>query len=410
MSFEDEPEEQQPTASSSGLNSRRPLSIHPRRPIPPRQSIADMHSWEAPSRDAAVSSTYEYLSALSHGFDSQYSSISDMAHTIASNTTNAPPSPMWGESESPFSTLFARSPGPSPSLAPTLTLIRDRSGLRCRDGTKQLAGLLRSDVFLSHRRIGILRLGTGFLAQLSAQRPHGYQRPRSPDAERRFSLRGSPSSSQAQAPDADPRRFFTSRPTPTSSVTRDPPEPRHERRYSATDMHNVLARQTRLEGSRLAPASPSGYRPSDTDPTDLTPHDGFSMSTSRARQLISRYHSQYHAQAEAEANDFSTSGSPWAALPARRSDPSRAEAEARRRPHRALRGDPAFHAMFGLNGATARFRRRALGDYMRDEDFDASYETLLSLGGIIGEAKAKGTEASVIAGLDAASYKDWATP
>ncbi|KAJ6490380.1 hypothetical protein C8R47DRAFT_977693 [Mycena vitilis] len=46
----------------------------------------------------------------------------------------------------------------------------------------------------------------------------------------------------------------------------------------------------------------------------------------------------------------------------------------------------------------------------RDEDFDASYETLLSLGGIIGEAKAKGTEASIIAGLDSASYKDWATP
>ncbi|KAJ6490379.1 hypothetical protein C8R47DRAFT_468287 [Mycena vitilis] len=135
VTFDDEPEEQQPTASSSGLNSRRPLSIHPRRPIvrlrqhpisgeisPPAPASATASvdrrhaSWEAPSRDAAVSSTYEYLSALSHGFDSQYSSISDMAHTIASNTTNAPPSPAWGEIESPFSTLFARSPGPSPSV------------------------------------------------------------------------------------------------------------------------------------------------------------------------------------------------------------------------------------------------------------------------------------------------------
>ncbi|KAJ7929977.1 hypothetical protein B0H13DRAFT_909282 [Mycena leptocephala] len=84
--FEREPEEEL-TASSSGLNSRRLLPIHPRRPIvrlrqhpisgeisPPSAtaSVDRRHvSWEAPSRDAGVSNTYQYLSALSHGFDSQ---------------------------------------------------------------------------------------------------------------------------------------------------------------------------------------------------------------------------------------------------------------------------------------------------------------------------------------------------
>lgn len=45
----------------------------------------------------------------------------------------------------------------------------------------------------------------------------------------------------------------------------------------------------------------------------------------------------------------------------------------------------------------------------RDEDFDASYETLISLGGMIGDVKPKATPEHVIAGLDAATYKDWAT-
>jgi hypothetical protein len=138
--FEQDSEEP-PAASSSSLNSRQPLSIHTRRPVvrlrqhplggreitPPASVTASVDrrhvSWEAPSpsRDAGVS-TYQYLSALSHGFDSQSLSISDLAHTITSNSSNealrTPPSPMWGEnSESPFSTLFARSPAPPPSAS-----------------------------------------------------------------------------------------------------------------------------------------------------------------------------------------------------------------------------------------------------------------------------------------------------
>ncbi|KAF8195672.1 hypothetical protein K438DRAFT_1525290, partial [Mycena galopus ATCC 62051] len=45
----------------------------------------------------------------------------------------------------------------------------------------------------------------------------------------------------------------------------------------------------------------------------------------------------------------------------------------------------------------------------RDEDFDASYENLLSLSSVIGDAKPKSTPEHVLTSLDTASYKDWAT-
>ncbi|KAJ7490373.1 hypothetical protein B0H11DRAFT_1022260 [Mycena galericulata] len=131
--FEQDAEEQT-NASSSGLNTRRPPSIrrtipllrpHPisgeiSPPPPPSASVNRRHvSWEAPSRDTGVSSTYQYLSALSHGFDSQSLSISDLAHTIASNSNSealrSSPSSPWGDHESPFSTLFARTAGASSS-------------------------------------------------------------------------------------------------------------------------------------------------------------------------------------------------------------------------------------------------------------------------------------------------------
>ncbi|KAJ7044544.1 hypothetical protein C8F04DRAFT_590129 [Mycena alexandri] len=191
-------------------------------------------------------------------------------------------------------------------------------------------------------------------------------------------------------------------------------------------MHNVLARQARLEGSRLAAELPPTSRFGDADSSTDLSHDP-SSSTSRAHRLISRYHQQ---QAEADARDSSSSSiSPWADLPTRRVDRSpadqfRADVDAHRRRrlatlgtrndneppmqfrHRAFR-DPSFHAMFGFG--TTRFRRRALGDYVRDEDFDGSYENLLTLGGLIGDAKPKATPEHVLAGLESASYKDWAT-
>ncbi|KAK2462784.1 hypothetical protein APHAL10511_005175 [Amanita phalloides] len=58
----------------------------------------------------------------------------------------------------------------------------------------------------------------------------------------------------------------------------------------------------------------------------------------------------------------------------------------------------------------ARARRiRPLGDYMRDEDFDESYESLLSLAAAIGDVKPRCTPEEVISRLETATYKDWVT-
>ncbi|KAJ6539547.1 hypothetical protein B0H19DRAFT_364262 [Mycena capillaripes] len=455
--FEHDSEE--PTASSSGLNTRRHVSIHSRRPIvrlrqhpisreisPPASATASVDrrhvSWETPSREPGVSSTYQYLSALSHG-----NSTNESART--------PPSPMWGENESPFSTLFTRSAAPSlsrsppnmrsqetvressvPSLPPPdlggdfergEDMLRSANADEARGravatsspespvashstrpplppssnpytGPFRLTMQRREEGLRAQRRlpdppsIPPLYFGGDFenssgapsaqeasdtrhrlLAQLSSQRPQNYQGSRLAEAERRlFSYRGPSSSSHAQSPDEDldPRRFFPSRPTPTSStshVDRHPPE---QRRYSATDLHNVLARQPRMEGSRLAAELPSSR----------SIMDNAELVASRAEDLISRYHER--AEAEARESPSSSSTSPWAALPTRRSsDAVRADAESRRRRvamatrtdaeppqlrHRAFR-DQSFHAMLGFHGhggATARFRRRALGDYM----------------------------------------------
>ena len=45
----------------------------------------------------------------------------------------------------------------------------------------------------------------------------------------------------------------------------------------------------------------------------------------------------------------------------------------------------------------------------RDEDFDESYEGLLSLSAALGEVKPKSTPASILSELETAQYKDWAT-
>ncbi|EEB90029.1 hypothetical protein MPER_11819 [Moniliophthora perniciosa FA553] len=46
---------------------------------------------------------------------------------------------------------------------------------------------------------------------------------------------------------------------------------------------------------------------------------------------------------------------------------------------------------------------------MRDEDFDTSYESLLTLEAALGEVKSKATPQHIIEGLETADYKEWAT-
>jgi len=56
------------------------------------------------------------------------------------------------------------------------------------------------------------------------------------------------------------------------------------------------------------------------------------------------------------------------------------------------------------------FRVRNMGDYVRDEDFDDSFENLINLTATMGEVKPKNTPAHVIEGLPSGLYKDWASP
>lgn len=111
-------------------------------------------------------------------------------------------------------------------------------------------------------------------------------------------------------------------------------------------------------------------------------------------------------------------------------------ARARLRGGRPLRrpteGRPMATGLHDYIGPVFRLGRRdsglrgALGDYVvsdyfpvlrigyllfiqRDEDFDASYENLISLATALGDAKPRATPESVIAGLESSLYKNWAT-
>ncbi|THH18152.1 hypothetical protein EW146_g2788 [Bondarzewia mesenterica] len=63
----------------------------------------------------------------------------------------------------------------------------------------------------------------------------------------------------------------------------------------------------------------------------------------------------------------------------------------------------------GRDGPSVSGRgRRSLGDFIRDEDFDTSYESLLSLAATLGEVKPRCTPDNVIASLPTGLYKEWA--
>ncbi|KAI0666381.1 hypothetical protein C8Q78DRAFT_984142, partial [Trametes maxima] len=46
----------------------------------------------------------------------------------------------------------------------------------------------------------------------------------------------------------------------------------------------------------------------------------------------------------------------------------------------------------------------------RDEDFDVSYEGLLSLSSLLGDVKPRGTPADIITSLPKGTYSEWARP
>ncbi|TEB27930.1 hypothetical protein FA13DRAFT_1776230 [Coprinellus micaceus] len=58
---------------------------------------------------------------------------------------------------------------------------------------------------------------------------------------------------------------------------------------------------------------------------------------------------------------------------------------------------------------TLNLRGFSLGDFMRDEEFDESYEALLSLSSVVGDARPRGTSPTVLNTMEKGKYADWAT-
>ncbi|KAL5521223.1 hypothetical protein ACEPAG_9146 [Sanghuangporus baumii] len=70
-----------------------------------------------------------------------------------------------------------------------------------------------------------------------------------------------------------------------------------------------------------------------------------------------------------------------------------------------LENEPASRAFFRFGRNRPGLRN--FGDFIRDEDFDTSYESLLSLASTVGEVKPRSTPAHVINALPTGLYKDW---
>lgn len=55
-------------------------------------------------------------------------------------------------------------------------------------------------------------------------------------------------------------------------------------------------------------------------------------------------------------------------------------------------------------------RMRNMGDYVRDEDFDDSFEGLMNLSAALGEVKPRNTPSHIISSLPSGKYREWAAP
>ncbi|KAF5381678.1 hypothetical protein D9615_005573 [Tricholomella constricta] len=230
-----------------------------------------------------------------------------------------------------------------------------------------------------------------------------------------------------------------------------------------SDLHNFLSRRPRMEASRLdesenpRPSTTRGDEEGFNHALEVLRHDG--LSVPRSQELINRY----HRERQREPRPFVTPASPWGIIEQGGVHPRRTSTEATntndtpsvRSLRRRMRRQPAdpfstesdvaddiradATSVFPQDAEHARFLRarrfrrpeldlgpvfpsdvhefirvgarrgRALGDYMRDEDFDESYESLLSLAASLGEAKPRCTPDGVISSLETGLFKDWKT-
>ncbi|KAF8154796.1 hypothetical protein B0H34DRAFT_537887 [Crassisporium funariophilum] len=228
----------------------------------------------------------------------------------------------------------------------------------------------------------------------------------------------------------------------------------NNRRRGQSDVHSYITRQVRMEASRLentegSPTRPAGDVQGLHHAIDVLRPDG--LSSVRSQQLIDQFHRQQEALGAGDRrNATSAVGGPrqdirrfvridLQHMREREAGPG-ADDEQRRgtsgpssnqtgpAPRVNYEADPltpeslAAHSARGRRGRLSRLppeimfsfgrlrRGRPVGDYMRDEDFDESYESLISLASTLGDAKPKSTSSKVLSGMKSAQYKDWATP
>ncbi|KAF5391236.1 hypothetical protein D9757_003038 [Collybiopsis confluens] len=243
--------------------------------------------------------------------------------------------------------------------------------------------------------------------------------------------------------------------------------PRESSRTASGDIHEAITRRARIEGSLIEGTTRtfSSSRESLGDDSfshaiEVLRQDG--LSESRSQQLIGRYRQQrdalsstssasawgdiesnanpypftyrfpsWHPRASETNNGLGSSSSVNDSTattrmgiaatrrrpsPGRGPDASSDPRTARMRTSRfgRHRPEPSLGDSFvTLSELVSRNRRPRgnfnLGDYMRDEDFDQSYEGLMSLAATLGEVRPRATPDHVVAGLEAGFYKDWAS-
>lgn len=229
-------------------------------------------------------------------------------------------------------------------------------------------------------------------------------------------------------------------------------------------MHGLFTRRPRLEASRIdedisRPPPSDGQVNGLNQALDVLRGDG--LGAQRQRQLIDRFHRErnedhrghsslwgeiersendngsshrLHALRRAHSRRDAFSFGPPADLgrSSRQRSPSTSptrppaadlpprvtvRAHAARRAHRSRTGqfEGRVHFDHGLDladmpGHRIALRLRNMGDYVRDEDFDDSFESLMNLSATLGEVKSRKTPEDVLGNLPSGLYKDWATP
>ncbi|KAF5367479.1 hypothetical protein D9758_003709 [Tetrapyrgos nigripes] len=243
-----------------------------------------------------------------------------------------------------------------------------------------------------------------------------------------------------------------------------------QNRQRPDDLHRVIRNHARMDASLLhGPDLPSSRSQSSSAPgesegfnhaIEVLRHDG--LSEARSQQLIDRYRRERSANAPSpsstsslwgaleESSNTSNTSRAWRASrgstpgslanpfsasladymrtrdsrqpsPTRPSDRLEARLEATQERLRAARtflgfrnrnpvsfGDDLFNEML-LPPRRTRPGAFSFGDFVRDEDFDNSYESLSLLDARLGEVKPRGTPDHIVAGLDTAFFKDWMT-